>query len=59
MFVGDTVWDVQACKKAGLANIAVLTGGTSREELREAGATEIYESAAELVTMLPDSLIAR
>jgi HAD superfamily hydrolase (TIGR01509 family) len=59
VFVGDTVWDVQACKKAGLASIAVLTGGTSHDELREAGATEIYESAAELVTMLPDSLIAR
>jgi HAD superfamily hydrolase (TIGR01549 family) len=59
VFVGDTIWDVQACKKAGLACIAVLTGGTSRDELREAGAAEIFEGPAELLTALPDSLISR
>jgi HAD superfamily hydrolase (TIGR01509 family) len=59
VFVGDTVWDVLACKKAGLTCLAFLTGGTSREELHEAGAVEIYEGPAELLTVLPDSLIAR
>ena len=59
VFVGDTVWDVQACKKAGLACIALLTGGIGRDELREAGAAEIYEDPAELLTVLPDSLIAQ
>ena len=58
VFVGDTIWDVQACKKAGLACIAVLTGGTGRDELREAGAAEIYDGPAELLTALPGSLIA-
>lgn len=57
VFVGDTVWDVQACNKAGLACIALLTGGTGREELREAGAVEIYEGPAELLTCLQDSRI--
>jgi len=59
VFVGDTIWDVQACKEAGLACIALLTGGVGRDELREAGAAEIYESPAELLTMLADSLLAR
>lgn len=59
VFVGDTVWDVEACKKAGLACIALLTGGISSEELREAGAVEIYGGPAELLESLPDSLIAR
>ncbi|MDQ4092467.1 MAG: HAD family hydrolase [Actinomycetota bacterium] len=59
VFVGDTVWDVQACKKVGLECIAVLTGGTSREELREAGAMEVYQDPTELLESLPDSLIAR
>ncbi|MGH3943965.1 MAG: HAD family hydrolase [Pseudonocardiaceae bacterium] len=59
MFAVDTVWDVAACKKAGLACIAFLTGGISREALREAGAVENYDGPAELLESLPDSLIAR
>lgn len=59
VFVGDTIWDVQACKEAGLACIALLTGGIGRDELRESGAAEIYEGPAELLTMLADSLLAR
>jgi phosphoglycolate phosphatase-like HAD superfamily hydrolase len=59
VFVGDTVWDVQACQKAGLPCIALLTGGIGRDELREAGAVEIYEGPAELLDSLPDSLIGR
>jgi HAD superfamily hydrolase (TIGR01549 family) len=59
VFVGDTVWDVQACQHAGLACIALLTGGISREELRQAGAVEIYQGPAELLRALPSSLLAR
>jgi phosphoglycolate phosphatase-like HAD superfamily hydrolase len=59
VFVGDTVWDIEACKKAGLACIALLTGGIGSEELREAGAAEIYKDPAALLESLPDSLIAR
>ncbi len=59
VFVGDTVWDVEACKKVGLACIALRTGGIGNDELREAGAAEIYDGPAELLTSLPDSLIAR
>jgi HAD superfamily hydrolase (TIGR01509 family) len=57
VFVGDSIWDMGACKRAGLASIALLTGGTGREELREAGAVEIYEGPAELLESLQNSLL--
>lgn len=59
VFVGDTVWDIQACTKAGLSCIAFLTGGISAAELRQAGAVEVYEGPTDLLHSLHDSLIAR
>jgi phosphoglycolate phosphatase-like HAD superfamily hydrolase len=57
VFVGDSIWDMGACKRAGLASIALLTGGTGREELPEARAVEIYEGPAELFESLQNSLL--
>jgi HAD superfamily hydrolase (TIGR01549 family) len=48
LMVGDTPWDVQAAKQAGLETICVVTGGFSRQELEEAGAAAVYESLTEL-----------
>jgi HAD superfamily hydrolase (TIGR01509 family) len=48
MLVGDTVWDVEAGKRAGVETLAVLTGGFSEAELREAGAKEVFTSVEEL-----------
>jgi HAD superfamily hydrolase (TIGR01549 family) len=48
LMVGDTVWDVKAAGRAGIETIAVLSGGYSADELREAGAIEVFESIAEL-----------
>jgi HAD superfamily hydrolase (TIGR01549 family) len=48
MMVGDTVWDVEAAKRAGIETIAVLTGGFSEQELRDAGAREVFTSVAEV-----------
>ena len=48
VFVGDTVWDVEAAKRAGLPTLAVLTGGFSEEELREAGAVQVVEAIDDL-----------
>jgi len=42
VFTGDTVWDVQACEKATVRCIGVLSGGFSRDELTSAGASEVY-----------------
>ncbi|HEV7614957.1 MAG TPA: HAD family hydrolase [Solirubrobacterales bacterium] len=48
LLIGDSTWDVKAASAAGVATLAVLTGGFSEEELREAGAFEVLESIAEL-----------
>jgi len=48
VMVGDTPWDVEAARKAGVDTIAVLTGGFSEAELREAGAVAVFESIGDL-----------
>ena len=59
VFVGDTVWDAQACRKAGVTSIGVLSGGFSRDELTSAGAAEVYRDPGELLATLPKSLLGR
>lgn len=48
VMVGDSTWDVKAAEAAGIPTLAVLTGGFSEDELREAGAAEVIRSMAEL-----------
>lgn len=48
VMVGDSTWDVKAAKAAGIPTLAVLTGGFSAAELREAGASEVVRSVGEL-----------
>ena len=48
VMVGDTPWDIEAAKKAGIPTIAVLTGGFSEQEPRDAGAEAVFESIVEL-----------
>lgn len=48
VMVGDTGWDVEAARRAGIDAICLVTGGWSRAELLEAGAAVVYESPAEL-----------
>ncbi len=57
VFVGDTVWDVQACRRAGVACIGVLSGGISEGELRQAGAVRVFQGPAELLAAFPGSLL--
>ena len=57
VFVGDTVWDAQAAAKAGVRCICLLSGGISRDELADAGATEIYDGPAELLDHFPGTLL--
>jgi HAD superfamily hydrolase (TIGR01509 family) len=58
VFVGDAVWDVEACERAGVPTIAVLSGGVSRGELENAGAKGVFENAQELYDHLEDTPIA-
>jgi HAD superfamily hydrolase (TIGR01509 family) len=59
VFTGDTVWDVEACQKAGVRCIGLLSGGVSRDELTSAGAAEVYRDPADLLAALPASLLGR
>jgi HAD superfamily hydrolase (TIGR01509 family) len=52
VMVGDSTWDCEAARRAGIETIGVLTGGFSREELTEAGAAAVFESIAELCSRL-------
>lgn len=55
IFVGDTVWDVEAAARAGVPCVGVLTGGVSEAELREAGAVAVYRSVAAILEDLDSS----
>ena len=48
VMVGDSTWDCIASNRAGIPSVAVLTGGFSEAELREAGAECVFGSVAEL-----------
>ncbi|HEY6731064.1 MAG TPA: HAD family hydrolase [Solirubrobacterales bacterium] len=48
VMVGDSTWDVKAAAAAGVPTLAVLTGGFSEEELRDAGAADVVKSVSEL-----------
>ena len=57
VMVGDTPWDIKAARRAGIDTVAVLTGGFSADELRDAGAAEVYESIDELRQRIADSAL--
>jgi phosphoglycolate phosphatase-like HAD superfamily hydrolase len=48
VMIGDTPWDVKAAQQAGVPTVAVLTGGFSADELRDAGAVAVFENMEEL-----------
>lgn len=52
VMVGDTPWDVKAAEEAGVQTVAVLTGGFSEAELRDAGAVEVFENMEQLRSRL-------
>ena len=56
--VGDTPYDVMAAGKAGIRTIALLSGGFTEEDLRSAGAVEIYQDAADLLEHFDESLLS-
>jgi HAD superfamily hydrolase (TIGR01509 family) len=48
VMVGDSVWDCEAARRAGLPAIGVLTGGFSEQELVAAGAVSVFERLEDL-----------
>jgi phosphoglycolate phosphatase-like HAD superfamily hydrolase len=57
VFVGDTVWDGKASTSADVAFVAVRSGGVSRAELEEAGASVVYDGPGDLLANLDESPI--
>jgi HAD superfamily hydrolase (TIGR01509 family) len=57
--VGDTPWDVIAAKRMGLATLGVLCGGFAEEDLRAAGAIEIYRDPEDLHARIDSSVLAQ
>ena len=56
--LGDTPWDVEAAKKAGLETVCVMTGGFSEQELVDAGAAAVFVSIEELRARLGETPLA-
>jgi HAD superfamily hydrolase (TIGR01509 family) len=56
--VGDSIWDVQAARAAGIGCLTVETGGFSQPELSEAGSLQVYRDVAELLAQLYTSPLA-
>jgi HAD superfamily hydrolase (TIGR01549 family) len=55
VMIGDSTWDVEAAKNAGIETIALLTGGFSERELLDFGAVAVFESIADLRKKLDDT----
>ena len=58
LVVGDSVWDVEAARSAGLGCVAVETGGFSQHELSEAGALHVYRDVEEILRQFSTSPLA-
>jgi HAD superfamily hydrolase (TIGR01509 family) len=55
VMVGDSTWDCEAARRAGLATIGVMTGGFSDQELRDAGAVCVFERLEDLLQRLDET----
>jgi HAD superfamily hydrolase (TIGR01509 family) len=58
VMVGDTTWDCEAAAKAGVPTVALLSGGFSEQELRDAGAVAVFPAPADLVERLAETPLA-
>ena len=56
--IGDSVYDVEAAKNAGMPAIVVRSGGFGDDELRRAGAVAIYDTPGDLAAALDETDLA-
>lgn len=56
--IGDSIWDVEAARDAGIGCIGVESGGFSRHELSESGALHVYRDVKEILDQLPTTPLA-
>jgi HAD superfamily hydrolase (TIGR01549 family) len=57
VMVGDSTWDCEAARNAGVETLAVLTGGFSAQELFDAGALSVFATITELRERLPSTAL--
>lgn len=57
VFVGDAIWDAEACSRAKVTCIGVLSGGVSASELHDAGATQVFDNADKLLANIEQTRI--
>jgi HAD superfamily hydrolase (TIGR01549 family) len=55
VMLGDTPWDIEAAAKLDVPTVALITGGFSEQELRDAGAAAVFESMVELRERLDET----
>jgi phosphoglycolate phosphatase-like HAD superfamily hydrolase len=58
VMVGDSTWDCEAAGRARIPTLAVLTGGFSEAELRDAGADRVFKSLSELCAGIQQTPLA-
>ncbi|MFC4174940.1 HAD family hydrolase [Microvirga sp. GCM10011540] len=56
--VGDTPYDAEAARKAGIRSVGVLCGGFPEDALRAAGCIAVYDSPEDLLVRLDRSVLA-
>jgi phosphoglycolate phosphatase-like HAD superfamily hydrolase len=54
--VGDSVWDMQAAKRAHARGLGLRSGGTPAAELSDAGADRVFDDPADLLTHVDELL---
>jgi HAD superfamily hydrolase (TIGR01549 family) len=59
VMVGDSRWDIEAAANAGLETVCVITGGWSKQELRDHGAVAVFDSLVGLREHLDETPLGR
>lgn len=54
VMIGDTRWDALAAGRAGVRSIGVLSGGVGDGELREAGASAVFDDVAAILAAVDE-----
>lgn len=58
MVVGDSIYDAQAARRAGMRAVGLLCGGTPEARLREAGFVAVYRDPEDLLRRYEESPLA-
>src|ERR1043166_277603 len=57
--IGDTRYDAEAAAKANLRTVGFLSGGSTEEELRQAGCVALYRNPADLLERYEESPLVK